>query len=210
MIATPRTMPTVIEPKTGTAIDAGAKGDDRDISIIHYQRDDRKRPAKRLAFGHKLYDSLDRLRFASGSSDPLISSLDPHYDCLAFGNVHKMTSDVRTKLWPKAEALAIAATAGQAPQSYARIRPLFCFVSGAASTLPPYNLRLANHPSSESLCQRRQSARLRKRQVPGPDESNAWVSRSESPYPELPSRLYRDSRQKRPAKWISSSHGRTA
>jgi len=73
-----------------------------------------------------------------------------------------------------------------------------------------YNLSLSV-PVAESLCPGWQSARLPERVRPRVRTSPMLGFRGPSPHiPSLSSRLLRDSRQKRPREWISSSHGRTA
>jgi phosphoribosylaminoimidazole-succinocarboxamide synthase len=67
---------------------------------------------------------------------------------------------------------------------HARMTPLFCFDFAAEPARSADRPVPREPPPPESLCRDRQSGRLHEGQVPGPDGSNAWVSRSESPYPE--------------------------
>ena len=87
--------------------------------------------------------------------------------------------------FPQGAALLIfARTLGApAPPILPEIWPLFCFDSGAAPTLRPHNLRPATARSWKVCASAGNQVDCRMGAGPGPDESDAWVSRSESPYP---------------------------
>jgi hypothetical protein len=89
---------------------------------------------------------------------------------------------------------------------------LFCHDPGGRRPRDPLRPSSKRCCGAESLCPRWQSARLPERgQAPRVRTSPMLGFRGPNPHiPCLPLRLYRDSRQKRPKEWISSSHGRTA